>query len=226
MAPESSPQKAIVIVEKDENTVSTTNVSVSFSTIDIHEHGVILGDNPGGTSGGPPLAVDWEAVAHFSLPIDDYEANRMAPRRSLEALLLPEKTRVNLLKDWGYSDQDIRQLSRPVYIDRARRQATRLKFSNGQRAFDVTVWDVMLNLCTLGCHRQKKREQQNMAVANGSLDDSSQGRSFSRLCQAQDIVLKDPHEKKGTLNNLRDLHADDSTGTLETSMQSGNSNSN
>lgn len=214
----SLPRNAIIITEeKDENNTSS---SVSFSTIDIYEHGVIIGDNPGGTCGGPPLAVDWHAIAHFSLSIDDYEANRVAPKRSLEELLLPEDTRVQMLKEWGYTADDIRKLCRPVYIDRARRQATRLQYSNGQRVFDVTVWDVVMNLFTMGCHGKKKRE-----IANNGLDDSvrSQG-SVARLCQAQDLVLK--HPKRNKTIKVPQLHVDKSNGsagTLETSMGSRSS---
>ena len=168
------------------------------------------------------MAVDWHAVAHFSLSIDDYEANRAAPKRSLEELLLPESTRVQMLKEWGYTADDIRKLCRPVYIDRARRQATRLQYSNGQRVFDVTVWDVVMNLITMGCHAKKKRE---VADNESSLDDSmrSQG-SISRLCQAQDLVLKHPRKTKSS--KVPQLHVDKSNGsagTLETSMGSRSS---
>ena len=164
-------------------------------------------------------------MAHFSLSIDDYEANRVAPKRSLEELLLPEDTRVQMLKEWGYTADDIRKQCRPVYIDRAKRQATRLQYSNGQRVFDTTPWDVLMNLFTMGCHGKKKRE----VAANELLDDSSSvGSGFSRLCQAQDLVLKKKkkHSKNNKSANASHLHVDKSNGsagTLETSMGSRSS---
>lgn len=198
---------------------------VTFSAIGIHEHKVILGDNPGGTTGGPPLALDWKAVGHFSFTVGDYEAHRPGPRRSVEALLLPEATRVDMLKEWGYTSQDIRQQCRPVYIDRARRQATRLRFANGQKTFDLSAWDLLFKLLTMGCHGQKKQDNSNR-VDGGAI-------RGSKLCQAHDIVLHNNNNNKKEKKNSNtlpsksaaslDLHHDTSnatTGTMETNVES------
>jgi hypothetical protein len=60
---------------------------VSFSTIEIHEHAMIMGNNPW-TSHGCPLEIDWEEVGNYSLNLEDYEESR-PPRRIRDELAMP-----------------------------------------------------------------------------------------------------------------------------------------
>jgi hypothetical protein len=61
--------------------------SVTFSTIEFHEHAMILGCSPATTS-GPPLEIDWEKMSTASFSLDDYEELR-PPRRVRQQLLMP-----------------------------------------------------------------------------------------------------------------------------------------
>ena len=60
---------------------------VSFSTIEIHEHAMIMGNNPW-TSHGCPLEIDWEEVGNYSLNLEEYEESR-PPRRIRDELAMP-----------------------------------------------------------------------------------------------------------------------------------------
>jgi hypothetical protein len=68
--------------------------SVTFTTVEIHEHAVIMGDNPS-TTHGPPLEVDWVEQAHYSLDLDEYEEMR-PQRRHKKELAIPSSVRESL----------------------------------------------------------------------------------------------------------------------------------
>ena len=65
--------------------------SVSFATVEIHEHAVIMGDNPS-TTHGPPLEIDWVEQGHYSLNVEEYEEMR-PPRRVKDELSMPSDVR-------------------------------------------------------------------------------------------------------------------------------------
>jgi hypothetical protein len=60
---------------------------VSFSTIEIHEHAMIMGISPS-TSEGCPLEIDWEEICHYSFNLNEYEELR-PPRRIKDELAMP-----------------------------------------------------------------------------------------------------------------------------------------
>lgn len=77
-------------VQSDSET-STSERSVSFSTIEFHEHAMILGCSPS-TTHGPPLEIDWMVMNSATIALDDYECLR-PPRRPKEQLIMPEFVR-------------------------------------------------------------------------------------------------------------------------------------
>ena len=64
---------------------------VAFSTIEFHEHAMILGCSPS-TTCGPPLEIDWEKMSTTMFSLDDYEELR-PPRRVKQQLIMPEFVR-------------------------------------------------------------------------------------------------------------------------------------
>lgn len=95
---------------------------VSFALVEIREYPVLLGDNPGGVA-GPPLALDWEIQAEHTMSLDEYEHGR-PPRRRERQLILPISRRIEILREWGYSRQDILRGTKPVNIARRRRKVS------------------------------------------------------------------------------------------------------
>ena len=80
--------------------------SVGFDTIEIREHAVILGCNPGAAAGAP-LTISWESLSSSIQRIDDYEAER-PQRRPLVALRKSREERSTILIDEGFSSDELR----------------------------------------------------------------------------------------------------------------------
>jgi hypothetical protein len=49
--------------------------SVTFSTVEFHEHAMIMGDTPSCTN-GPALEIDWVPINQSVVDLDDYEDYR------------------------------------------------------------------------------------------------------------------------------------------------------
>ena len=113
---------------------------VSFSTVQIHQHLIILGDNPGALNRGPPLSISWKAFDTIILSVDDYEGitsgsseNVPRQRRPPTQLVLPSKQRHRILMELGYSRGEIREaIQEAEQIQSSRRR------TNQQRRWDQT----------------------------------------------------------------------------------------
>jgi hypothetical protein len=70
---------------------SSNERSVTFSTIEVHEHAMVLGDNPS-TTHGPSVEIDWAVMESSMLSLDDYETQR-PPRRGRYQLQMPGDAR-------------------------------------------------------------------------------------------------------------------------------------
>jgi hypothetical protein len=62
-------------------------LSVTFSTVEFHEHAMIMGDTPSCTD-GPALEIDWVPINQSIIDLDDYEEYR-PPRRVRGQLHMP-----------------------------------------------------------------------------------------------------------------------------------------
>jgi len=73
------------------------NLRTSFSTLEIREYAITLGDNPGGCH-GPPLTIEWDHDMDRTkiVELDDYESNR-GPRRDRSALQVPNNMKMWML---------------------------------------------------------------------------------------------------------------------------------
>jgi hypothetical protein len=67
--------------------------SVSFSTIQLREHEMILGDSV--PSCGAPITIEWEARSESLLQVDQYESDR-PERRHRREMVIPSKQRMQL----------------------------------------------------------------------------------------------------------------------------------
>ena len=93
-----------------------TRKTVSFSNVQIREHGVIVGDHP--CAGSLPLSLDW---AHTGQPrvinVDTYEAIRAPHRRKGSDMHLSFFERKNVLKEvGGLTERDIAHEQRRAYF--------------------------------------------------------------------------------------------------------------
>jgi hypothetical protein len=107
--------------QKENNTELRRNV-VKFAKVEIREHAIIVGDNPGCCS-GPPLSIDWSCEKKRVFDFEAYEASR-PERRVRASMQMSKEVRIKLCKAIGYSYQDIVRLTKPVNIARAQRLHT------------------------------------------------------------------------------------------------------
>ena len=109
------------VLKRSGNSTSSLNSSkrnVSFTEIRFREYEVSLSHHPS-CSFGPPIELGWQYSESESLPVEDYEGKR-SPRRETHELLLSYNVRRRmLLKQGGYSKEDLREAEREV--DRIKR---------------------------------------------------------------------------------------------------------
>ena len=83
---------------------------ISFGTIEVREHAMILGKGPSASGSGPSLEIDWESQARTIVGLEEYEAVRHGRRKKHE-LIMPGTYRRDLLLESGYTMQEISQMS-------------------------------------------------------------------------------------------------------------------
>lgn len=83
--------------------------SVSFSSLEIKEFNMTLGNHPSATS-GPPVMIDWDSEARERVvPLDEYEKER-SPRRQRRQLKLSYRDRKGILEQQrGFTPQEVNE---------------------------------------------------------------------------------------------------------------------
>lgn len=97
--------------------------SVRFSTVNIREYHICLGDNPS-VARGAPISLDWHYEEEISIDLNVYEQHTIK-REHNEEFKRPSLERLHLLKDIGYSRLEILEATRQVEKIRHQRFQTR-----------------------------------------------------------------------------------------------------
>jgi hypothetical protein len=107
-------------------------LNVSFANVRIKEYAICLGDNPGGR-GGPPISLSWITVHPHELihSLDDYEKSHDARRRGI-SLILPPEHRIKVLRDLGFTDIQIKAVTKKTATIRAQRRDTYAALAFGE----------------------------------------------------------------------------------------------
>lgn len=87
--------------------------NISFSTLEIREYNITIGDNPGGCQ-GPPVSLDWNYCPKSTVKmcIETYEEHR-GQRRAKHEMYMSGSIRMwTLMKELGYSAREIRDASK------------------------------------------------------------------------------------------------------------------
>lgn len=79
--------------------------SVSFSTVEVREYDQVVGDHTDLI--GPPLSIGWKYRKYLSMPLSEYEENKPPQRAQMEFLITPTGRRQILIKNWGYTSQEL-----------------------------------------------------------------------------------------------------------------------
>lgn len=132
-----NPPKSVLRSEIPRARVQMPDRAVSFSSLEITEFGMTLGDHPSAVS-GPPVALDWEKPAKQSVvELDEYERMR-SPRRKRAQLKLSYQTRKGILEQQkGFSETEVHEAWAEALRIRRQRQET-LK-----RGLLLMMWDDM-----------------------------------------------------------------------------------
>lgn len=116
------PTQKVVVNQNNRRKLNSRGKGVSFGVIEIREHAITLGDNPG-SLGGPPITISWQAQDHTSLLVDEYE--RMRPtRRTIAEMNIPETIRADMLRKAGHTRAEIQQAIKAANIARRQRKQT------------------------------------------------------------------------------------------------------
>ena len=125
VAPE-APQPTDDATQKSDESIgleeATSGKKVSFSTLEIREYPICVGDNPAVTV-GVPITIDWAHDGEFTCSVEEYEEHRSNPRTMIE-LRMPSRCRADMLRRLGFSRQDIMQGTKSANIARNRRKRT------------------------------------------------------------------------------------------------------
>lgn len=107
-----------------DNNVPSRKVSASFSTIQIRQYPITLGNNPGGAQ-GPPITLGWkhDDEKTIFISLDEYEKER-PPRRNESELYMPEYLRRWRLLDKGISMKEMQKAASDAEYTRRQRKKT------------------------------------------------------------------------------------------------------
>jgi adenylate kinase family enzyme len=137
--------------------LTTEAAFVRFSSVTIHEHPMIIGDNPG-CSFGPPLSISWKAQETLSLPLEEYELTRPS-RRSHVQMVIPTSMRNAILRRAGYARNEIVELTKPVNIARNHRKRT-IEVQNLDKIHEMSerILRATKHIVTLGYKKRQERK--------------------------------------------------------------------
>jgi hypothetical protein len=111
-----------VVVTEKKDRPKRENLSVSFDTVKVRYYERIIDINPAVTNGAA-VGIGWRYKRGGQFDIEEWESNRCNTRRSNE-LLLPKHVREAMLKDLGYSQQDIAEAVRVILKAKNKRRQT------------------------------------------------------------------------------------------------------
>ena len=169
--------------------------SVSFGTVEIREHGIVLGDNPA-VSSGAPITIDWDHFDEDVFELDEYE-NTRPDRRSYSEMSIPENYRFDILKRCEFSTREIitqvketeaLRLQRIETNNQLFRANSHEKMEKFQRGF--------LNIIT-----GKKKKERELLKKSKSMLDAQMAQAASEILQENESLDASMHSRQLDLSN-------------------------
>uniref|UniRef100_A0A7S2P2M0 Uncharacterized protein n=1 Tax=Leptocylindrus danicus TaxID=163516 RepID=A0A7S2P2M0_9STRA len=152
--------------------------SVSFTKLEIRQYELQLGDNPS-VRKGPPISIGWDIINSSEHDLETYEGSR-GLRRSYEQLKINDADRKEMLKEAGYSWNEVRSRMRQNNIIKRKRLNTATsttfveKMSERYQSFKRCIKKVVF--------RKKRREEllwKEMTLRYAD-EDSNRYRNYAR----------------------------------------------
>jgi hypothetical protein len=150
---------------------SSSRRSVTFSTVELHTHDLILGDNLA-ISAGPLLSTDWEGVKSDILDLEEYEASR-PPRRKQRDLIVPKTVREAWLRDAEYARSDLAEVEDEMKVIKKQCQRTILREMLFQVYNDSNAGDTVASL--------ESKNRSTLVLANTKPSSSRRRVTFSTV---------------------------------------------
>lgn len=96
---------------------------VQFSTVEVRQYPMILGDNPA-VSRGPSVTIDWIPFSRSIVNVDLHVRMTPEPRRKPVQMAMPLYHREFLLRQTGYTRNELLEATKQTNIIKAQRSAT------------------------------------------------------------------------------------------------------
>ena len=122
-ATNNTPTHGILHKDTADNKEKPAKRSVQFSTIEVRDYDMILGDHPC-CSYGPPMTIDWDYLEYEPIDVNEYELHH-PPRRALREMSMNYYTRKRMLANAGYRDDDFKLSKREMSKTKINRSITR-----------------------------------------------------------------------------------------------------
>lgn len=112
--------------EKDDDPIKNNEgKSVQFSTIEVRDYSICLGDHPD-VNRGAPVSLDWEYESEQSFDLEEYEQMTCGrEKKKHNDMIRLAFEREYMLRKWGYSEEEIKTRSKSVKKDQKNRSQTR-----------------------------------------------------------------------------------------------------
>lgn len=104
---------------------SNEGKSVQFSTIEVRDYSLCLGDHPD-VNRGAPVSLDWEYQSEQSFDLEEYEQRSYGRgKKTHNDMIRLAFEREYMLRKLGYSEEEIKTRSKSVKKDQKNRSQTR-----------------------------------------------------------------------------------------------------
>ena len=111
--------------DREDTMKSNESKTVQFTTIEIRDYSLCLGDHPD-VNRGAPVSLDWEYQSQQSFDIEEYEQRYSGKEKKTEQEMVRLAfEREYTLRKLGYTNEEIRTRSKHVKKDRKNRSKTR-----------------------------------------------------------------------------------------------------
>jgi len=127
---------------------------VHFSTVEVREYPMTLGDNPA-VSKGPPVTIEWRPFSRKIYQVESHIKLTPCPRRKPLQMAMPLFYRDFLLKSSGFSRREMLEATKQVNIIKGRRSATVRKLQMAQME---EIGETMKNKMKNTFFRKKKKD--------------------------------------------------------------------
>ena len=151
----SATKKNVSISARNLSRTNDVTNKVTFSSVEIRQYELILGDNPACTDGNP-LSIGWKHYTELTviIPVNKYENERKFQRSALE-LRLARWKRENILHDLGYSDHDLAENVR--FLNKVKFQRNQTVNNLPVAKMELVVEEAREKMKKIISKRQKKK---------------------------------------------------------------------